>query len=269
VKETPEGLQIFLDSRPVRTPSKAILTLPPSKRNLATAIAVEWDQLVSAQQALKQQHIPLTSLVSRALDIQAADEANDPTIRDSIIRMLLRYLHTDTLLCWVPTQNVNEPNAPPDDSRASLRETQMRIAKPIIAHLTTNVWPGVELVPVLEDNSILPAEQPHMTVQVVRGWLTGMPAFELAGLERAVLATKSLLVAVRMLVDWSEHHVHLREESGEQKRFGIEDAAEACSLEVLWQTGQWGEVEDTHDVDREDLRRQLGSVILLVHGEKS
>jgi ATP synthase mitochondrial F1 complex assembly factor 2 len=268
VKETPDGLQIFLDSRPVRTASKATITLPHSKRHLATAIAVEWDQLVSAQQALKQQHIPLTSLVSRALDIQAADDAKDPSIRESIVRMLLRYLHTDTLLCWVPRHNVNEPNSPAEENRASLRETQMRIAKPIIAHLATNVWPGVQLVPVLEEDSILPAEQPRMTVEVVRGWLTGMPAFELAGMERAVLATKSLLVAVRMLVDWSEQYAHLREGSEEQARFGIEDAAEACSLEVLWQTGQWGEVEDTHDVDREDLRRQLGGVILLVHGDK-
>jgi ATP synthase F1 complex assembly factor 2 len=41
-------------------------------------------------------------------------------------------------------------------------------------------------------------------------------------------------------------------------------AAQAASLEVLHQTEQWGEVEDTHDVEKEDLRRQLGSVILLV-----
>jgi ATP synthase F1 complex assembly factor 2 len=28
----------------------------------------------------------------------------------------------------------------------------------------------------------------------------------------------------------------------------------------------WGEVEDTHDVEKEDLRRQLGGVVLLVGG---
>ncbi len=56
-----------------------------------------------------------------------------------------------------------------------------------------------------------------------------------------------------------------RDRSGES-RFGIEQAAEACSLEVRWQTGMWGEVEDTHDVEKEDLRRQFGSVILLVSG---
>jgi len=30
----------------------------------------------------------------------------------------------------------------------------------------------------------------------------------------------------------------------------------------------WGEVEDTHDVEKEDVKRQYGSVVLLVSGEK-
>lgn len=63
VSESKDGrLQIMLDSRPVRTATKQVLTLPQSKRALAAAIALEWDQLVSAQQALKQHYIPLTSL---------------------------------------------------------------------------------------------------------------------------------------------------------------------------------------------------------------
>jgi ATP synthase F1 complex assembly factor 2 len=52
-------------------------------------------------------------------------------------------------------------------------------------------------------------------------------------------------------------------------RFGIEEAAHASSLEVSWQTVQWGEVEDTHDVEKEDLKRQLGSAIILVGGDLS
>lgn len=92
-----------------------------------------------------------------------------------------------------------------------------------------------------------------------------MPAFELAGLERGILATKSLLVAVRLLAEWSKEFqgASVAKNAG-QERFGIEAATEAASLEVLHQTEQWGEVEDTHDVDNADIRRQLGSVILLV-----
>jgi ATP synthase mitochondrial F1 complex assembly factor 2 len=106
-----------------------------------------------------------------------------------------------------------------------------------------------------------------MTRDVIQGWVSGLPAFELAGLERAVLAGKGLLGAARLLVEWSTELAHLRDEAAERKKFGIEEAARAANLEVDFQTQMWGEVEDTHDVNKEDLRRQLGSVILLVSGE--
>lgn len=100
--------------------------------------------------------------------------------------------------------------------------------------------------------------------------MLGLSPWDLAGLERATLAGKSLLVGVRLLVEWSESFRATQqwgqsEERGET-RFGIEAAAEACSLEVRWQTGRWGEVEDSHDVEKEDLRRQFGSVIVVVGG---
>ncbi|KAK7525719.1 uncharacterized protein IWZ02DRAFT_374173 [Phyllosticta citriasiana] len=265
VKQTPGmsyGHHILLDSRPVRTPSKDVLTIPANKPQLAAAIALEWDLLVNAQQALKQHYTPLTSLTSRALDISLADEKGDNGLREGIVRMVLKYLSTDTLLCWVPEKNIHDPAA---EKGESLRQVQMRTAQPIINFLTTKLWPGVEIKPILETDSIMPVEQPQNTVEVIRGWASTLPAYELAGLERGVLASKSLLVASRLLVDWSPEFSHLRDES----RFGIEEAAEACTLEVNWQTGMWGEVEDTHDVDKEDVRRQLGSVVVLVSGHSA
>lgn len=275
VKETEDGLQIHLDSRPVRNSQRQVLNLPRNKRALAGAIAVEWDQLVSAQQALKQHYIPLTSLTSRAFDIQAADSQYsltnpENTIRQNIVRSVMNYLSTDTLLCWAPEKNVHAPDQP---GKKPLRQRQKEVAEPIIAYLTTHIFPGVEINPVLSEDSIVPISQPEMTLQVIRGWVTGLPAFELAALERGVLATKSLLVAARLVVEWSSEFGHIRPEPAqsdngmieiEQDRFDTEKAAEAASLEVLHQTEQWGEVEDTHDVDKEDLRRQLGSVILAV-----
>jgi chaperone required for assembly of F1-ATPase len=221
---------------------------------------------VSAQQALKQHNIPLTSLVSRVLDIRAADEGGSTDVREAIVRMCLRYLQADTLLCWAPERSIHEPDG---TGRESLRTVQMRVAKDVIAYLTTRVWPGVEIQPVLDSDSIVPAAQPDVTISIVRGWLTGLPAFELAGVERAALAGKSLLAAVRLVAEWSEALTHLRQSGRPSERFGIDEAVEACTLEVRWQTEQWGEVEDTHDVEKEDLRRQFGSVILLVHGEKA
>ncbi|KAF2756855.1 ATP12-domain-containing protein [Pseudovirgaria hyperparasitica] len=267
VKETPEGYQVMLDTRPVRTASKDILVVPSNKHALAIAIALEWDQLVSAQQALKNHYIPLTSLTSRAMDLKKADEDASPNLRRDLVQMLMRYLSTDTLLCWAPERNIHDAvGLEQRGGVESLRQLQIRTAKPIISHLTSHVWPGVEIQPTLDPNSIMPLPQPEATRSVIQGWLSGLPAFELAGLERAVLATKSLLVSARLLVEWSQEFSHLRKDVDSQKRFGIEEAAEASTLEVSWQTKMWGEVDDTHDVDKEDIRRQLGSTILLVNG---
>ena len=258
----------MLDTRPVRTASKEILTLPPSKRPLAAAIALEWDLLVSAQQALKQHYIPLTSLTSRAMDIAIADTKGESEIRDSLSTMLMRYLSTDTLLCWAPEHNIHDIGLDKNNegkSGLSLRQKQKQVAEPIIAFLNTHIFPGVEIHPVLDENSIMPTPQPKMTQQVIKGWIAGLPAFELAALERGVLASKSLLVPIRLLVEWSEEFKHLQTGAEGKERFGIKQAAEASSVEVTWQTNMWGEVEDTHDVEREDLARQLGSVVLLVN----
>ncbi|ESZ90554.1 hypothetical protein SBOR_9061 [Sclerotinia borealis F-4128] len=268
IKHTEEGMQVFLDKHPLRRPSKDILTVPHHKPHLASAIALEWDLLVSAQQALKTHLIPMTSLVNRALDI--VDEGNEgkATIRNNIITTVMRYLDTDSLLCWAP-----EPPADPPgyerhvDRVVSLRIIQRLSAEPIIQFLSERVWPGVELVPILDAHSIVPKSQPQETKDIIRGWVSGLPAFELAGLERGVLAGKSLLGGARFLVEWSTELAHLRDDAAE-KKFGVEEAAVASSLEVDWQTGMWGAVEDTHDVEREDIRRQFGSIVLLVSGEK-
>lgn len=223
--------------------------------------------LVSAQQALKHHLIPLTSLTARADDLKQKDIQGNPQTREEIVKMVMGYLDTDTLLCWAPEKNAHDVySTQGDNNKETLRDIQVKTALPIIGFLSSRVWPGVEIKPILETDSIIPTPQPQETKDVIRGWISGLPAFELAALERGVLAGKSLLVAVRLLVEWSEEFGALRK--AEEKRFGIEEAAEASSLEVSWQTGLWGEVEDTHDVDKEDLRRQLGSVILLVSGEE-
>ncbi|KJY01080.1 ATP synthase mitochondrial F1 complex assembly factor 2 like protein [Zymoseptoria brevis] len=264
VKEDGDGgLQVLLDTRPVRTADRRILTLPYRKRALAAAIALEWEQLVSAQQALKQHYVPMTSLTSRAIDIQEADKTGETKVREQVVQMVLRYLSTDTLLCWAPEVNIHENfSMQYEGPKKNLRQRQKEAAEPIIAFLTTHVFPGVEIVPVLGADSIMPVPQPPETLNVIRSWVSDLAPYELAALERGVLATKSLLVAVRLLVEWSQEWNHLQ--SVKKEKFGIDEAIHAATIEVKHQTEQWGEVEDTHDVEKEDLKRQLGSAILLV-----
>lgn len=258
--------QVLLDKRPVRSPTKDVLSIPSTKPHLAHAIALEWDVMTSAQQALKSHLIPLTSLTARAVDIAHEDDQGDTTTRDQIVGTTMRYLDTDTLLCWVPEKNAYtvEEEAGTGEKAKSLRDTQMDVAKDIVSFLTSKVWPGAEIQP-LDTDSIVPPSQPEATKDIVRNWIFNLPAHDLAAFERGVLSSKSLLVAVRLVVEWSENFRHLQRPG--QKNFGIEEAAEASSLEVKWQTDMWGEVEDTHDVDKEDLRRQLGSVVVMVSGD--
>jgi ATP synthase F1 complex assembly factor 2 len=253
--------------RSIRHPTtKQIIRIPLSKPHLATGLALEWDLLRSIADVTKSHLIPLTSLTCRALDTLEEEAHNGTSIRDSIMKTVMRYLETDTLLCWAPERDPNDPSRL-DDSEPSLRDTQREAAEAVVGYLTMNVWPGIEFVPVLDGHSIFPNRQREETLAVVKGWVAGMSAWELVGLERAVLATKSFLLGARLLTEWSEGPVGIGNRGEDcEKVFGIEEAARLASLEVNWQTGRWGEVEDTHDVDREDVRRQLGGVVLLVSG---
>ena len=212
-------------------------------------------------------------MASRAYDISLQDQGQaSGNTRSEIVKMLMRYLDTDTLLCWAPARSQHDAmQLEQSEQRGfeSLRDIQIRVTRPIIFHLTTYLWPGIEIKPVLDDRSIVPKSQPSETRDVIRGWISGLGAWELAGLERAVLAGKNLCVGARLVMEWSEKLRHVRESIPAKQKgtiFGVEEAAKACSLEVNWQTGMWGEVEDSHDVEKEDLRRQLGSVILIVGG---
>jgi ATP synthase mitochondrial F1 complex assembly factor 2 len=172
---------------------------------------------------------------------------------------------------------VSPPPSPLDHDEATqgphLRTLQNAAYADTVSYLTTHVWPGITIVPVLEGDSLMPRSQAPGTREVVQGWIETLTGFELAGLERATLAGKSLLTAARLVVEWSEEGAgqptssSLAAGKGEEtKKFGVEEAARAVSLEVEWQTRKWGEVEDTHDVEKEDLRRQLASAVLLVSG---
>ncbi|KAG6003786.1 hypothetical protein E4U21_001690 [Claviceps maximensis] len=267
VSEVDGALQVCLDGRPLRHPqTKEIILLPISKPNLAFAIALEWDSLTSTAQATKQHLIPLTSLVCRALDIEASDRDNTPgavKLRDQITTTVMRYLDTDSLLCWAaPAGKFDLRN----DAGESLRDVQKRTADEIISFMVTHVWPGIKLSPVLDGDAIMPRKQEDGVREVVQGWVYGLTAWEIAGLERAVLAGKSLVAAARILAEWTEGPGKKPDSLRDDAAFGIEEAARMVNLEVDWQVSQWGEVEDTHDVNNEDLRRQLGSVVLLVSG---
>jgi ATP synthase F1 complex assembly factor 2 len=128
-------------------------------------------------------------------------------IRSEITKLLLRYLDTDSLLCWAsapPDPNEDAPGylSTLNDEGYSLREPQ-ETALRTMRYFTRRVWPGLTLGSILEGTSVIPRKPAPGTRGVVRGWIWNLDAWELAALERATFASKSL-AAARLIVEWSE-----------------------------------------------------------------
>lgn len=247
------GFTINLDKRAIKTPKRAVIVILKTKPLLAQAIALEWSHLRSAADAQQSHRIPLTQMSSRAIDMATAEAEGDYTSRNDAVNNLIRYLDTDTVLCWAPTtpKHLREPGRP------QLRDLQISSAKKIMDYLSTRVWPGLEIRPVDGDVGIIGKGQPAETRETLLKWMREMDTWKLIGFERIVHSTKSFVIGARMLAEWGP--------SGEGK-WGVKEAAEAADIEVNYQTKQWGEVEDTHDVQKEDLGRQLGAGWLIVCG---
>lgn len=185
----------------------------------------------------------------------AASEASDDfTTRASAVANLIRYLDTDTVLCWAPTT----PEHLRDPERPQLRDQQVAVARELMAYLDTRVWPGLVIHPVDGDVGMVGKPQPEATRKALVDWMNRLDTWKLVGLERIVHATKSFVIGARMVAEWGA--------AGDAK-WGVEEAAKAASIEVAFQTHQWGEVEDTHDVEKEDVGRQIGGGWLLIVGE--
>lgn len=73
--------------------------------------------------------------------------------------------------------------------------------------------------------------------------VAGVDPLAFAAFERAVMTSKSYIVGLALV----------------RGAIDAEQAAQASQVEVNAQIHRWGEVEDTHDVDKHDVRRQLAA----------
>ncbi|KAF3936962.1 hypothetical protein ABW19_dt0208103 [Dactylella cylindrospora] len=259
--------KVLLDTRPIKTPAKHIISIPATKPLLAHALQVEWALMRTSKEALRSHFIPLTSLVSRAIDLEESEksgksealESTDNRLkgtREDIVDFLMSYLDTDTILMISPTRGGHLAGT----GDKQLRDMQLEEAQDMISWVKGNipVPEGEEPLGIAisdGDHGLLPVPQSDRTRETLRKLVSELPAWELVGLERAVILGKSLLVGLRLV---------LENRKGALVNWDVEDAATACNLETDFQIEQWGLVEDTHDVNHADLRRGLGSVVLLV-----
>lgn len=96
---------------------------------------------------------------------------------------------------------------------------------------------GVSVHPI---TSLLGSSQPTATTSALRAHISSYDALELAAFERAVMATKSFIIALKLLETSRQAQREQGEEQGEE--WGVEEAAQAAEVEVKSQTEKWGEV---------------------------
>ncbi|KAL7414610.1 hypothetical protein BDY24DRAFT_28855 [Mrakia frigida] len=229
IKHTPEGIQILLDARPLRTPGGKPLLIPSNRAPVAFLIANEWE---NQKQILKNHALPMTSLATRALDSLAPTATSSEGLGQSkthseVCAALLRYLGTDTI-CF---QEVRQ--------HGDLVKLQEERWDPVLDWVREEY--GLE---VKVHDSLFSSRQPPATTAKLAEIISNYSSWKLAAFERAVYTTKSFLLALALV----------------EGRLTVEEASLASHVEVDSQIRLWGEVEDTHDVDFQDVRRQLGSV---------
>lgn len=213
-----EHFLVQLDKRSVRTPGGHVLQVPGDRPLLACLIAQEWDEQT---QVVKPHSLPLTSLVSRAID-----GMSDERTRTDTESFLLRYFDTDAV-CFHD------------------------VAPPALVKMQNERWtPLVEWASRYFDVPITPAkgtlshqQAPEARDKMARV-MRGMLPLDFASLERAVLTSKSMIIGMALT------HRHIE----------AEQAALAAEVETAAQAATWGAIDDAHDVDHAELRRQLASV---------
>ncbi|GMF21524.1 unnamed protein product [[Candida] boidinii] len=101
--------------------------------------------------------------------------------------------------------------------------------------------------------------QTKTTRDAVKKWLESLDTWDLVALEKATLTAKSFLSGVLILRS---------QDPNDKDRLSLEEIAKAATLETIYQTERWGEVEDTHDVDKVDIRRNLATCALIAYDDK-
>lgn len=190
-----EGFEVHLDGRPVRTPAKRRLALPGE--GLAQAISREWSD---QGEDLDTHGMRLTRLANGAID-RIAD------CRDPVVSEIAGYAETD-LVCY----RAAEPEA--------LRRRQETGWTPLVDWIERRH----EIV-LTVTTELLPSPQPAESLAKVRKIVEDRNDFRLAGLQLAVAASGSIVIALALAE-------------------GEIDASRAWELSLVdetWQIENWGE----------------------------
>ncbi|KAJ2706867.1 ATP synthase mitochondrial F1 complex assembly factor 2, partial [Coemansia spiralis] len=159
---------VLLDKRPIKTPDGCLVRIAQQQRALAWLVAAEWE---AQKEVLSTHSLPLTSLVSRAID-----GLSDPAARGDVIDKLLKYFQTDSVCLHEEFPHV-------------LVELQQQHYTPILAWARSTY--GVDIQTTTD---LFALRQSPQAVAVLRGAVAAFSPLKLAALERATMSAKSLLI---------------------------------------------------------------------------
>ena len=164
-----EGYTVTLDDRPVRTPERAVLTVPT--RPLAEAIAREWGEQGEKVQPLT---MPLMRFATTAIDRVAPR-------RGAILDDLAAYGGSD-LVCY----RAEHPSELVERQSACWQPMVDWAASALDAHLAVT-------------NSLIAVQQPEPAVLAMRRPLEALDAFGLVAAHTVTSATGSLILTLALL----------------------------------------------------------------------
>ncbi|QLL30378.1 hypothetical protein HG536_0A01950 [Torulaspora globosa] len=251
---------VQLDSKTILTPLGHPLAVDRDRSLLAMLLQKEWTNLTSL--AVKTYSLPLTSLVSRCIDLEIVNKpggdleskAKIGGDRERISQDLLRYLDTDTVLVFCSKS----------EYEGALRKAQDQVYLPIISaaeEFLSNYSGSAVKLKVLDADlhGLRGNQQLEETRSAAKKYLDTLSLWDLAVFEKTVLTTKSFICGVLLLQNKASA------ESLEGLKSSMESIAEAATLEIIYQTDRWGEVEDTHDVDKRDVRRNIHAAAIVAY----
>ena len=167
--EQPDGFQVMLDTRGVRTVGGAPQLLPT--RPLAEALAAEWR---SQGDKIDPASLPLRDMADYAIDVVSASPQTQA-------EGLLSYAETDTL-CY---------RADPDEP---LHVRQLAVWEPLLS-----AFEAAHGVTFTRVSGVLHRPQPPATLALLRARLLALDPFQLAGLEAMTKLAASLVTALAAL----------------------------------------------------------------------
>jgi ATP synthase F1 complex assembly factor 2 len=274
--------KIQLDGKTIKTPLGFPMELPGAKKQLAYLISHEWANLPDLK--IKTHSLPLTSITARAIDLTNCHQRKDvdPDLVTKVGNLqdikhnMLRYFDTDTCLILATHKEYH------GKLRQKQDELYMALVKELEDFFTAygkkhNLLPSADYQVKIEyldceTDGLRGNEQNAITQNIVLHWMDQLSMYDLVALEKAILTSKSFLCGASLLRSNCSNTETMKDlyqvnKSGVDDYFHktIEEIVELGNLETIFQTEEWGEVEDTHDVDKVDWLRNLTAAALLCH----